>query len=125
MSYTKYSDPAALISEMCFPFTYEEKMLIADLGVDLRDEEFAKAYFIETKKHYLKYMRGKETNNLQLWAFRDLDSTIRQNINITSSEKKKEVPLLPEYANFEQKASDNQSQNIMTRIAQLRVNKPK
>ena len=120
MSYTKYSDPAALISEICYPLTADEKIKMNDLGVDFRDEEFFKAYFIETKKQYLKYLQEKENGNTALWTFTDLDNTIRNHINTSSLKKDKEIPLLPEYTNIENKKQCNNPQNLLARIAKLR-----
>lgn len=124
MSYTKYSDPAALISEMCYPLTADEKIMINNLGADFRNEEFARAYFIETKKLYLKYLHEKDTNSSELWTFTDLDNTIRSHINTPSREQNKEVPLLPEYSNFKENNNNTQPQKLLARIAKLRENQP-
>jgi hypothetical protein len=124
MSYTKYSDPAALISEICHPLTADEKIKINDLGVDFRDEEFAKAYFMETKRHYLKYLQEKELNTAKLWTFTDLDNTIRNHISTSYRTQNKEVPLLPEYTNFDNKDKHNNPQNLLARIAKLRNSQP-
>jgi len=121
MSYSKYNDPSALICEMCLPMTQEEMLNMADLGAEIKtNSEIAKEYPRIVKMKYLNYIREKEENNYTPIRFSELDAEIREQIKETTL--KKEYPLLPEYAKFEDSKNvnkDNQN-HLLAKIADIK-----
>lgn len=119
MKYSRFDDVAALLIDLCKPFSDEELIRLGNVCHDMaHNKQFGDEYLAAVKSLYVKNFQQIKTNSYKKRSYMEIDGELTERIKNHSVG----TTLCPSYLKDDQKLSTEKIANMRYKIEKLKTN---
>lgn len=119
MEYSRFDDVAALLIDLCKPFSDEELIRLGNVCHDMaHNKHFGDEYLAAVKGLYVKNFQKIKTNSYKKRSYMEIDGELTEKINNHSVG----ATLFPSYLKDDRELSNKKIANMRCRIEKLKTN---